>query len=158
MLYICNRQIYNKVYKNGRLLKIFFMLTQKAKYGLKALGYLARHYAKGPVLIAAISQQEKIPVKFLQSILLTLKQHQILDSKMGQGGGYFLVDKPKNINLATVLRIINGPIAMLPCVSLNFYERCNDCDETTCNLHPIFEQVRDATLKVFEKKTLKDLV
>ena len=134
------------------------MLTQKAKYGLKALGYLARHYAQGPILIADIAASEKIPLKFLQGILLLLKQNNILASKKGLGGGYFLNDKPKNINLATVLRIINGPIAMLPCVSLNFYERCKDCNEKKCTLHNIFEQVRDATLKIFDKKTLKDLM
>ena len=134
------------------------MLTQKAKYGLKALGYLARHYTQGPLLIADIATAEKIPIKFLQSILLLLKKNNILDSKKGLGGGYFLIAKPKNTNLATVLRIINGPIAMLPCVSLNFYERCKDCNEKDCNLHNIFAEVRDTTLRIFEKKTLKDLI
>ena len=82
----------------------------------------------------------------------------MLESKKGKGGGYYLKVSPKNINLATVIRVINGPIALLPCVSLNFYEKCADCDETHCGIRKMMTITRDATLKILEKKTLQDIL
>lgn len=134
------------------------MISKKTKYAMKALGYLADLYGKGPVLIAEISEKKKIPIKFLETILLQLKQKNILDSKKGKGGGYFLAAPPKKISLAAVYRIIEGPIAMLPCVSLNFYEKCKDCNEKHCGLNKVMILTRDANLKVLEKKTVFDLI
>lgn len=134
------------------------MLSKKTQYGLKALGYLAGQYGKGPVLIAEISRKKKIPVKFLESILLLLKQHTILDSKKGKGGGYYLTEAPGKTTIAKVMRITEGPIALLPCVSLNFYEKCKDCNEKNCALNKVMAITRDATLKVLEKKTLNDII
>jgi Rrf2 family protein len=134
------------------------MLSKKTQYGLKALGYLAEKYGEGPVLIADIASEKKIPIKFLENILLLLKQHEILESKKGKGGGYYLSASPKKISIASAIRIIDGPIALLPCVSLNFYEKCADCDEQNCGLKRTMAVVRDATLKVLEKKNLMDLV
>ena len=134
------------------------MLSKKAQYGLKALGYLAEKYGDGPVLIADIAEKKCIPIKFLESILLLLKQHNILESKKGKGGGYYLTQHPKKTSIAGVVRIIGGPIALLPCVSLNFYEKCGDCNEETCGLRKTMMIVRDATLKVLEKKNLTDLI
>jgi Rrf2 family protein len=134
------------------------MLSKKTQYALKALGYLAGKYGQGPVLIAEISKKKKIPLKFLENILLQLKQQGILESKKGKGGGYFLTAAPKTIPIAKAIRIVDGPIAMLPCVSLHFYERCKDCNEKTCGLNKIMILTRDATLKVLEKKTLQDLM
>jgi Rrf2 family protein len=134
------------------------MLSKKTQYGLKALGYLASQYGKGPVLIADIAAKKKIPIKFLESILLLLKQKDILSSKKGKGGGYFLTAPPKNISLAAAMRIIEGPIALLPCVSLNFYKKCEDCNEKVCALNKVMAITRDATLKVLEKKSLQDLI
>ena len=134
------------------------MLSKKTQYALKALGYLAGKYGKGPILISEISTSKKIPIKFLETILLELKQAGILDSKKGKGGGYFLVQSPKQITLAKAIRIVGGPIALLPCVSLNFYEKCEDCDEATCGLNKAMAQTRDATLKILEKKTLEELI
>ena len=133
------------------------MLSKKAQYGLKALGYLAEKYGDGPVLIADIAKKKSIPIKFLESILLLLKQHNILQSKKGKGGGYYLTENPKKTSIASVVRIIGGPIALLPCASLNFYEKCGDCNEETCELRRTMTIVRDATLKVMEKKTLSNL-
>ena len=133
------------------------MLSKKTQYGLKALGYLATKYGDGPILIAAIANDKHIPIKFLESILLLLKQHGILDSKKGKGGGYFLAEAPSKTSIAKAIRIIDGPIAMLPCVSLHFYSKCVDCDETNCGLKRTMEVVRDATLKVLEKKNLLHL-
>lgn len=134
------------------------MLSKKAQYGLKALGYLTEKYGLGPVLIADIAEKKCIPIKFLENILLVLKHHDIVDSKKGKGGGYYLTASPKKTSIAQVIRIIGGPIAMLPCVSLNFYEKCGDCNEETCGLRKTMMIVRDATLKVLEKKNLTDLV
>jgi Rrf2 family protein len=134
------------------------MISKKTQYGLKALGYLADQYGKGPVLIAEIAEQKKIPLKFLENILLQLKQHHILESKKGKGGGYMLAAHPKKTTLAAIFRIIEGPIAMMPCVSLNFYEKCKDCNEKNCGLNRVMLLVRDANLKVLEKRTVYDLI
>lgn len=134
------------------------MLSKKTQYALKALGYLANKYGQGPILIAEIAEKKSIPLKFLENILLTLKQHGILLSKKGKGGGYLLAHPPEKITLAAAFRIIDGPIALLPCVSLNFYEKCTDCNEPVCGLNKIFAQTRDATLKILEQKSLYDLI
>jgi Rrf2 family protein len=133
------------------------MLSKRSQYALRALGYLTERYKSGPVLISEISKKKKIPLKFLENILLELKKIGVLDSKKGKGGGYFLSKDPKNVRVADVIRQVNGPIAMLPCVSLYFYERCKDCDEKHCALHDMMIDVRDATLNILEKRTLVDL-
>lgn len=134
------------------------MLSKKSQYAFKALTYLSEKFNEGPVLISEIALKKKIPIKFLESILLELKKADILDSKKGKGGGYFLKQKPEKVKVATVIRLINGPIAMLPCVSLYFYERCKNCNEKHCGLHDMMIEVRDATLAVVENRTLKDLL
>jgi len=134
------------------------MLNKKTQYALKALMYLAEHKDDGPVLISEISVKKKIPLKFLENILLELKKDGILESKKGKGGGYYLSKPPAKIPLAQIIRLIHGPIAMLPCVSLYFYERCKNCDEKHCGLHDIMIDVRDANLKILEKKTVADLL
>jgi Rrf2 family protein len=134
------------------------MLSMKSQYAFKALTYLSEKFNEGPVLISEIAAKKKIPIKFLESILLELKKADILDSKKGKGGGYFLKQKPEKVKVSTVIRLINGPIAMLPCVSLYFYERCKNCNEKHCGLHDMMIQVRDATLNVVENRTLKDLL
>jgi Rrf2 family protein len=133
------------------------MLNKKTQYAFKALEYLAEHRDKGPILISEIAGKKNIPLKFLENILLELKHEGILDSKKGKGGGYLLKLPPNKIPLARIIRKIDGPIAMLPCVSLYFYERCKDCDEQNCGLHDIMILVRDANLKILEKKTVADL-
>jgi len=133
------------------------VLNKKTQYALQALQYLAEHKDNGPVLISEISSQKNIPLKFLESILLQLKKEGILDSKKGKGGGYYLNLPPQKISLASIIRMIHGPIAMLPCVSLYFYERCANCDEENCGLHDTMILVRDATLNILEKKTVADL-
>lgn len=134
------------------------MLSKRSQYALKALGYLAYKYEQGPVLIAEIALKKKIPLKFLEGILLELKLAGILDSKKGKGGGYYLAKHPGDVKVATVIRLVNGPIAMLPCVSLYFYKRCENCNEKRCALHDMMIEVRDATLNIVEKRTLIDLM
>ena len=134
------------------------MLSKKTQYAFQALMFLAERKDQGPVLIAEISRKKKIPLKFLENILLELKKAGVLDSKKGKGGGYFFAIEPKKIALAKVLRLIDGPIALLPCVSLHFYEKCKNCDEKNCGLSNVMIQVRDASLAILENKTVADLI
>ena len=133
------------------------MLSKKSQYALKALSYLVEKQNEGPILISEIAEKKKIPLKFLENILLELKKAEILDSKKGKGGGYFFSKNPQDISLARIIRLVNGPIALLPCVSLNFYEKCTNCTEDHCSLHDVLIEVRDATLAILEKKSLLEL-
>ncbi len=133
------------------------MLSKKTQYAFKALIYLSEHASAGPVLISEISKKKNIPLKFLENILLELRKAGVLESKKGKGGGYYFAVDPRNVSLAKIMRLLDGPIALLPCVSLNFYEKCKDCDEEVCGLNRMMIQVRDATLTLLEGKTLADL-
>ena len=133
------------------------MLSSKAQYAFRALTLLVDRYNEGPVLISEIAKRKRIPLKFLENILLELKKAGILESKKGKGGGYFISRDPAKTSIASVVRVVDGPIAMLPCVSLYFYQKCKNCDEKNCGLHEIMEGVRDATLGILEHKTLQDL-
>lgn len=134
------------------------MLSKKTKYGLKALTFIARSEGDDPVQVSAIAKSEQIPQKFLESILLTLRKSGVLGSKKGKHGGYYLRKEPSEILMTEVMRVLEGPIAMVPCVSLNFYEKCDDCpDENLCSVHKLMIQVRDNTLHVFRNTTLADL-
>jgi len=135
------------------------MLSKKTKYGIKALTFLAKRENKEPVQIEVISRSENISQKFLETILLTLRKNGFLGSKKGKGGGYYLLKNPKDINMATIMRILEGPIALVPCVSLNFYEKCDDCpDENACSVHRLMIEVRDSSLDIFNNRTLADLI
>lgn len=134
------------------------MLSKKTQYAFHALIYLAEHAQEHPVLISEIAQQKNISIKFLENILLELKNAGILGSKKGKGGGYYLMKPSREIMLARIIRLLDGPIALLPCVSLNYYEKCENCDETTCGLNEVMRRVRDATLKILENKSLEDIV
>ncbi len=135
------------------------MLSRKTKYGLKALTFLAKREENEPVSISIIAESENISQKFLESILLSLRKAGFLGSKKGKGGGYYLLKRANEIQVAEVYRILEGPIAMVPCVSLNFYEKCDDCpDESVCSVHKLMIQVRDNTLKIFENTTLEDII
>jgi len=135
------------------------MLSRKTKYGLKALTFLARQKTRDPVQISVISKSENISHKFLETILLILRKAGYLGSKKGKGGGYYLMKEPSEIPIAAVYRILEGPIAMVPCVSLNFYEKCDDCpDEESCSIHKLMIRVRDNALQIFENTTLADLI
>jgi Rrf2 family protein len=135
------------------------MLSKKTKYAFHALTYLGKQAEKTPVLISQVAEKTKVPKKFLESILLDLKKAGILTSKMGKGGGYYLLKDPKDVRLAEVIRMFNGPIALLPCVSLNYYESCDECkSEETCGLNKIMIEVRDETLRIVANKTLKDIL
>jgi len=130
----------------------------KAKYGLRALASLAKEYGKGPLLISDISSRERIPKKFLEIILLDLKKKGFLQSKKGKGGGYYLNKVPSTISVGQLIRALDGPLALLPCVSQMAYERCAECpDEETCGIRSVFKEVREATVAILEKTTLEDM-
>jgi len=135
------------------------MLSKRTKYGLKAMVYIARQDAGAKIQTSTISTEENISHKFLESILLSLKKAGYLGAKKGKGGGYYLLCPAEEIQVVELIRFLEGPIAMLPCVSLNFYEKCDDCqDENSCAVHILMLQIRDSTLSILKKKTLKDLV
>lgn len=134
------------------------MLSKKTLYAFQALTFLAEQEDRSPVLISTIAKEKKISLKFLENILLQLKKASILGSKKGKGGGYYLIKEPKDVPLAKVIRMLDGAIALLPCVSLNYYEKCENCvSEELCGLNKVMIEVRDKTLEVLENKTLFDL-
>lgn len=131
------------------------MLSRKSKYGLKALLILAQEAGNGPVLIAELASREAIPKKFLEAILLELKRHGVVQSRKGKGGGYFLRRAPAEITFGDVIRILEGPLAMVPCVSQMAYTKCAECvDEQTCGVRLAMKEVRDATAKILDHTTL----
>jgi Rrf2 family protein len=135
------------------------MLSKKSKYALKAMLVLAKEYGQGPVLISDLAQREGIPRKFLELILLELKNQGLLQSKKGKGGGYFLGREPHLISVGHIVRVLDGPIAPLPCVSKTAYMRCRECrDERTCGIRMVMKEVRDATAKIMDSTTLADML
>lgn len=136
------------------------MLSKKTKYAIKALMILAKTNAEEKQMrISEISEVGKIPRKFLEAILLELRKNGLLGSKMGASGGYYLLKSPSDIYLTEVIRLTDGPIALLPCASLNFYEKCVDCeDEVTCGIKKVMTEVRVSTLMIFSNTSIADIV
>jgi len=135
------------------------LLTKRTKYAIKALIALARSKDNKPMLIAEIATQEGLPKRFLESILLDLKRAKILSSKMGSGGGYFLMQASSEIKVLEIIRILDGPVALLPCVSLNFYQRCEECkDELTCSIRRMMQKVREASVDIMGNTSIADLM
>jgi Rrf2 family protein len=135
------------------------MLSKKAKYAMNALVNLAKKYNSGPILIAEIAQEENIPQKFLEAILLELKKAGVLSSKKGKGGGYYLIKNPADVNLADIMRLFDGPIALLPCVTYKYYERCEECkDEEICGIRDAFLQVRNKSVEIMKNSTLESII
>jgi Rrf2 family protein len=134
------------------------MLSKKAKYALKALLYLTKNRDKGLTLISEISTKERIPKKFLEAILVDLKTHQILHSIRGKNGGYQLAKDPSQISVGNVIRMIDGPLAPIPCVSHLYYRKCDECvDEVTCEIRIVMKKVRDSTVAILDGTSLIDL-
>ncbi|MDQ4141062.1 MAG: Rrf2 family transcriptional regulator [Bacteroidota bacterium] len=134
------------------------MLSKKAKYALKALLYLTKNADKGLILISDISERERIPRKFLEAILVDLKTQGLLQSTRGKNGGYALVKDPSQISVGNVIRMIDGPLAPIPCVSHLYYRKCDECvDEVTCEIRIVMKKVRDATANILDTTYLTDL-
>jgi Rrf2 family protein len=135
------------------------MLSKKTRYAMVALVYLAKDETQKPIMSSEIAQNEKLPQRFLENILLELKKMGILGSNLGKSGGYFLIKKPEEIRLSDIIRHFEGAIAMLYCVSEKQYQPCEFCkDELTCKIRGVFKEIRDYTTKVLDKTTLRDLV
>ncbi|MBU5614700.1 RrF2 family transcriptional regulator [Geomonas azotofigens] len=135
------------------------MISKKTKYGLKALIYLARQYEQGPILIADLARDENIPKKFLESILLALKNSGILQSRKGKGGGYYLGRSPRQITMGQAIRVMEGPLAPVQCVSETAYAKCTECgNENTCGIRLVMKDVRDAIAKIVDHTTLADVL
>jgi len=135
------------------------MLSQKAKYALRALLMLGEQPRGEPLLIGDIAEAQKVPKKFLELILLELKHHGILHSRRGKHGGYVLARDPSDVTFGEVVRIIDGPIASVLCASQSAYRRCADCrDETGCAIRKVFRRVRDATSAILDGHTLADAI
>lgn len=135
------------------------MISKKMKYAIKALTYLARHAEKETcVRTAEIATEEQIPKKFLEQILLELKKAKMVNSIQGNTGGYYLLKPAQQINLAEIYRLFEGPIALIPCASEVFYERCEDCrDEKKCKIKRNIRKIRNQTLAAMEQVTIQSL-
>jgi Rrf2 family protein len=135
------------------------MLTQKTRYAISALVKLAAEYGNGPIQISHIAESEKIPKRFLESILLELKNNGYLGSKLGKNGGYYLNKKPENVNLLEIVRLFEGAIALLPCISEKYYEPCLQCgDEKTCSIRLTFKDIREYTYNKLAATSLASLI
>src|SRR6201994_5022988 len=135
------------------------MLSKKTKYAIKALVVLGKNADKPPMQISKIAEEERIPKKILEQILLDLRNAGFFFSKKRAGGCYSLNKDPKDIYLVSIMRITDGPIAMVPCASLNFYHKCEECkDETTCGIRSVFVDVRDVTLKILSETSIADII
>jgi Rrf2 family protein len=133
------------------------MISQKAKYALRALAALARAEEGKPMLIGEIADKQNIPKKFLEQILLDLKHRGYVISKRGKEGGYLLLKSPGEITFGEILRLIDGPIAPLPCLSQTAYRKCDDCpSEIECEIRHVFARVADATRDVLFSATIAD--
>lgn len=133
------------------------MLSRKTKYGLRALLLLAREYERGPVLISELAERERIPKKFLELILLQLKNAGVLHSRKGKGGGYALAKAPREIMMGRIVRVLEGPLAPVPCVSETAYHTCDECgDEATCAIRLVMKQVRDAIADILDHTSLQE--
>jgi Rrf2 family protein len=134
-------------------------ISKRTQYGLKAMLALGRKYREGPILIGTLAKEESIPIKFLEAILLDMKGRGLLDSKMGRKGGYFLSRPPSAVTIGSIIRIIEGPLAPLPCASETAFKPCEECEDVeNCGTRIIMRRVRDAMSDVLDRTTLADLI
>jgi Rrf2 family protein len=135
------------------------MLSQKAKYALRALLALAEQGDDEPMLISEIAERNSLPKKFLEQILLDLKHHGLVQSRRGRSGGYALLRPAAEISFGQVLRIIDGPLAPLPCLSKMAYRRCEDCSgEESCAIRRVFARTHQLTTAILDRTTLADAI
>ncbi len=133
------------------------MLTKRTKYALQALLHLAGQPREQPALIADIAAAEGIPRKFLEQILVDLKREGLLESRMGKGGGYWLARPPEHITFGEIIRLTDGPLAPVLCVSKSAYKPCEECrDESGCAIRVVMQEVRDALSGILDSTSLSD--
>lgn len=134
------------------------MLSMKAKYALRALMVMARNEKK-MLQIKTIAQEADVPQKFLEAILLELRNHGLVSSKRGIFGGYFLARSADDITIGNLVRIVDGPLAPIRCASVTAYQKCDDCvDEKTCEIRRTMLDVRNAIANVLDNKSLKSMM
>ena len=134
-------------------------ISKRTQYGLKAMQALGRRYREGPVLIGSLAREEAIPLKFLEAILLDLKSRGLLESKLGRKGGYRLARPPSAITIGSIIRVMEGPLAPLPCASETAFKACEECvDVENCGTRIIMRRVRDAISDVLDRTTLAELL
>jgi Rrf2 family protein len=136
------------------------MLSQRGRYALKAMLSVAREaLADRPKQVSLIAVEENIPRKFLESIMSELRQAGLVDSRRGKHGGYRLTREPAAITFGEIMRVTDGPLALLPCVSQKFYRRCDDCpDEAACTLRRIMADVRREVSEILDRTSLADAI
>jgi Rrf2 family protein len=132
-------------------------LSRRSEYGLRALVDLVRHDGDGPVALAALAERNNLPSKFLEQIMSTLKHGGIVRTTLGSHGGYAMGADPGDISIGRVVRLLDGALAPLPCVSLRYYGPCSCPDEATCPLRDVMIDVRDAMLEILDRETIADL-
>lgn len=133
------------------------MLAQKTRYALRSLLFLVEEGDDAPVQLARIAETQQIPPKYLELIMLDLKKAGLVTSIRGPKGGYTLARDPASISFGEIVRIMEGPIALVPCASVNFYARCGDChDEATCAIRRAFAIVRDQSSDILEGISLTE--
>ena len=132
-------------------------LSRRSEYGLRALVDLVRHDGAGPVALGALAQRNNLPTKFLEQIMATLKHGGIVRTTLGSHGGYEMAADASAVSIGRVIRLLDGALAPLPCVSLRYYGRCSCPDEATCPLRDVMIDVRDEMLEILDKETLAEL-
>jgi Rrf2 family protein len=132
-------------------------LSRRSEYGLRALTDLVRHDGEGPIPLTLLAARNRLPAKFLEQILATLKHAGIVRTTLGTHGGYAMAAQPSAVSIGRIIRLLDGALAPLPCVSLRYYEPCSCPDETACSLRDVMIDVRDAMLEILDKETLAEL-
>ena len=132
-------------------------LSRRSEYGLRALVDLVRHDDDGPIALATLAERNRLPAKFLEQIMATLKHAGVVRTTLGAHGGYALAADPSSVSIGRVIRLLDGALAPLGCVSLRYYEPCSCVDEATCPLRDVMLDVRDAMLEILDTETLADL-
>lgn len=133
-------------------------LSKRGEYGLRALQDLTIHYNEGPIPNKVLAKRNNIPSRFLEQIMLTLKHGRMVNSQKGPGGGYYLARSPDEVTLAEVIRLLDGPLAPVSCVSDIAFEPCGCPDMATCGLRRVMQNVRDMVAQMMESTTLADLL
>src|SRR5918995_1421606 len=132
-------------------------LSRRSEYGLRALTDLVRHEGSNPIPLALLAERNRLPPKFLEQIMSTLRHAGIVRTTLGARGGYALGADPSKVTIGRVIRLLDGALAPLSCVSLRYYERCSCPDEATCPLRDVMLDVRDVMLEILDKETLAEL-
>jgi len=132
-------------------------LSRRSEYGLRALVDLVRHEGEGPIAVTVLAERNRLPAKFLEQILTTLKHAGIVRTTLGAHGGYAMAADPGTVTIGRVIRLLDGALAPLACVSLRYYEPCSCVDEATCPLRDMMIDVRDAMLEILDQETLAEL-